>query len=158
MGFGTTPRDQKQRNDDPAAMVLTSLAAATGPIPDCDFEQGLKNISALSDQLYGSLNTDRQRFHREFFSVEPPSISGNYYPRYQVTGTSETGTSHVSYLGRPYFSYKVPSCYGFSKYALLNQGIWISGSSQCENFEGEINNQQRMRRSQVPEGCYVKPL
>ena len=40
-------------------MVLTSLAAATGPIPDCDFEQGLKNISALSDQLYGSLNTDR---------------------------------------------------------------------------------------------------
>ena len=49
----------RQRNDDPAAMVLTSLAAATGPIPDCDFEQGLKNISALSDQLYGSLNTDR---------------------------------------------------------------------------------------------------
>merc|ERR1712212_584067 len=100
---------------------LTSLAAATGPIPDCDFEQGLKNISALSDQLYGSLNTDRQRFHREFFSVEPPSISGNYYPRYQVTGTSETGTSHVSYLGRPYFSYKVPSCYGFSKFITVRK-------------------------------------
>merc|ERR1711887_483975 len=41
-------------------------------------------------------------------------MTGNYYPRYRCTGNMETGSGHVSYLSRPYYSYKVPSRYGFS--------------------------------------------
>ena len=86
----------------------------------------------MSDELYDALQVDRPRLGREFFTPEPISITGNYYPRYgwkgfkinvvfpalpryRVTGNMETGSGHVSYLARPYYSYKVPSRYGFSK-------------------------------------------
>merc|ERR1712010_343457 len=60
---------------------------------------------------------DKGRLFREFYCPPRISASGNYYPRYKVQGDSQTGTSHVSYLARPYFSYLVPSCYpGYSKY------------------------------------------
>merc|ERR1712200_361969 len=57
---------------------------------------------------------------KEFYS--PPHIAfvGNYYPRYKTRGDSHTGTSHVSYLSRPYYSYLVPSRYsGYSKYVYI---------------------------------------
>ena len=57
----------------------------------------------------------RMRCAREFFSPEPISRTGNYYPRYRTTGLTETGSCHVSYLARPLFGYSVPSRYGFSK-------------------------------------------
>merc|ERR1719206_1142272 len=63
-----------------------------------------------------------QSLQREFYYPPRISASGNYYPRYKVQGDSQTGTSHVSYLSRPYFSYLVPSCYrGYSKYVYVTK-------------------------------------
>merc|ERR1711915_616896 len=73
------------------------------------FSEELKISSELSDELYGALNTDRQRFQREFFSPGLTAEKCNYYPRYPVIGSSESGSAHVIYLGRSYFRYDVPS-------------------------------------------------
>merc|ERR1711971_582472 len=62
--------------------------------------------SELDELLYQSFNMtdkDKGRLYREFYSPPRISASGNYYPRYKVQGDSQTGTSHVSYLARPYF-------------------------------------------------------
>merc|ERR1712080_190225 len=76
--------------------------------------------SELDELLYSSMNMtprDRRRHYREFYYPQHISVTGNYYPRFKVTGDMQTGTSHVSYLCRPYFSYNVPSRYpGYSKY------------------------------------------
>merc|ERR1711942_649212 len=72
----------------------------------------------IPEELLTSMHVDLPRFAREFYTPEPISVTGNYYPRYRITGNMETGTSHVSYLCRPYYSYKVPSKYGFSKQKL----------------------------------------
>jgi len=81
--------------------------------------------SELDELLYQSLNMtdkDKRRLFREFYYPPRISASGNYYPRYKVQGDSQTGTSHVSYLSRPYFSYLVPSCYpGYSKYVYVTK-------------------------------------
>ena len=37
---------------------------------------------ASSDELFDALNVDKMRFGREFFTPEPISMTGNYYPRY----------------------------------------------------------------------------
>merc|ERR1712096_502657 len=70
----------------------------------------------LSEILLTAMKTDRPRLYREFYYPEHIALTGHYYPRFRVTGASETGSSHVSYLARPYYSYKVPSKYGFSKF------------------------------------------
>merc|ERR1711962_1618703 len=79
----------------------------------------------LDELLYQSFNMsdkDKTRLYREFYYPPRISASGNYYPRYKVQGDSQTGTSHVSYLSRPYFSYLVPSCYrGYSKYVYVTK-------------------------------------
>merc|ERR1712243_430775 len=81
--------------------------------------------SELDEEFYSGLNlTDQERLRlaREFYY--PPHIvfSGNYYPRYKTKGDSHTGTSHVSYLSRPYYSYLVPSRYsGYSKYVYITE-------------------------------------
>merc|ERR1712172_436576 len=81
--------------------------------------------SELDELLYQSFNMtdkDKRRLFREFCSPPRISASGHYYPRYKVQGDSQTGTSHVSYLARPYFSYLVPSCYpGYSKYVYVTK-------------------------------------
>ena len=85
----------------------------------------------ISDRFYESMKTDLGRLRREFYTPEPISLTGNYYPRYQnilpppfnycqlsryrITGSMETGSCHVSYLARPYYFYDVPSRYGYSK-------------------------------------------
>merc|ERR1712106_1079898 len=70
----------------------------------------------LTNVLYAALNSDRERLQREFFSPGLTAEVCNYYPRFPVTGRTETGSGHVSYLSGPYFSYNVPSCYGYSKF------------------------------------------
>jgi len=76
-------------------------------------------------QLYDSLSmsdNQRKRLFREFYCPAHIALCGNYYPRYKVVGDSQTGTSHVSYLARPYFSYLVPSRYpGYSKYVSITK-------------------------------------
>merc|ERR1712119_184623 len=86
-----------------------------------DDSRSMRATSELSDRLYDAMNTDRNRFQREFFTPEPISRTGNYYPRYRITGNMETGSAHVSYLSRPYYSYKVPSRYGFSKFITIRK-------------------------------------
>jgi len=84
--------------------------------------------SELDELLYQSFNMtdkDKRRLFREFYYPPRISASGNYYPRFKVQGDSQTGTSHVSYLARPYFSYLVPSCYpGYSKYVYITKLNW----------------------------------
>merc|ERR1711962_529478 len=79
----------------------------------------------LDELLYKSMNmsdADKEKMWREFYSPEHISLAGNYYPRYKVTGTSRSGTPHVSYLCRPYYNYLVPSRYrGYSKYVYINK-------------------------------------
>merc|ERR1712002_170330 len=81
--------------------------------------------SELDELLYSSMNMspkDKRRHWREFYYPQHIAITGNYYPRYKVTGDMQTGTSHVSYLSRPYYNYMVPSRYkGYSKYVYINK-------------------------------------
>merc|ERR1712215_28968 len=42
--------------------------------------RSVRASSELSDKLYNSLNTDRYRFQREFYTPEPISRTGHYYP------------------------------------------------------------------------------
>merc|ERR1711942_105704 len=81
-------------------------------------DRSIRASSQMPEELLTSMQGDLPRFAREFYTPEPISVTGNYYPRYRITGNMETGTSHVSYLCRPYYSYKVPSKYGFSKQKL----------------------------------------
>ena len=74
----------------------------------------------------------RERCAREFFTPEPISRTGNYYPRYQTTWLMETGSCHVSYLARPLFGYSVPSRYGFSKYDQSNRRLVSGGNAMFE--------------------------
>merc|ERR1719427_639976 len=75
---------------------------------------------------------DKRRLFREFYYPPRISASGNYYPRFKVQGDSQTGTSHVSYLARPYFSYLVPSCYpGYSKYVYITK-LTLQSRAQLE--------------------------
>jgi hypothetical protein len=82
-------------------------------------------VSELDELFYTSMcmsDRDKIRLGREFYTPEPISLSGNYYPRSKVTGDMQTGTSHVSYLPRPYYSYNVNSRYnGFSKYVYVRK-------------------------------------
>jgi len=81
--------------------------------------------SELDEEFYSGLNlTDQERLRlaREFYYPPHIAFSGNYYPRYKTKGDSHTGTSHVSYLSRPYYSYLVPSRYsGYSKYVYITK-------------------------------------
>merc|ERR1711988_900978 len=69
----------------------------------------MRATSEVSDRFYDSMKTDLSRLQREFYTPEPISITGNYYPRYRTTGSTETGSCHVSYLARPLYFYDVPS-------------------------------------------------
>merc|ERR1712198_461457 len=81
--------------------------------------------SELDEEFYSGLNLsdqERLRLAREFYYPPHIAFSGNYYPRYKTRGDSHTGTSHVSYLSRPYYSYLVPSRYsGYSKYVYITK-------------------------------------
>ena len=69
----------------------------------------------------------------------PPPHRSLY--RYRTTGSTETGSCHVSYLARPLYFYDVPSRYGFSKY--IGELGWetecyscfVADLLQSENFK-----------------------
>merc|ERR1712098_95491 len=84
-------------------------------------DRSVRASSQMPEDLLKSIQVDLPRFAREFYTPEPISVTGNYYPRYRITGAMETGTSHVSYLCRPYYSYKIPSRYGFSKFITVRK-------------------------------------
>merc|ERR1711970_165305 len=75
----------------------------------------------LKDLLLTALRTDKPRLCREFYLPQHIALSGQYYPRFRVTGSSQTGSTHVSYLARPYYSYNIPSKYGFSKFVTVRK-------------------------------------
>eukprot|EP00091_Calanus_sinicus_P023886 TRINITY_DN8302_c0_g1_i2.p2 TRINITY_DN8302_c0_g1~~TRINITY_DN8302_c0_g1_i2.p2 ORF type:complete len:100 (-),score=25.10 TRINITY_DN8302_c0_g1_i2:116-376(-) len=70
---------------------------------------------------FTSIQTDRPRFKREFYDPDPHADTGNYYPRYQVDGSMESASVHVPFLSRPYYSYKVPSVYGYPKFITVRK-------------------------------------
>merc|ERR1712181_171190 len=81
--------------------------------------------SELDEEFYSGLqlsDQERLRLAREFYYPPHIAFCGNYYPRYKTKGNSHTGTSHVTYLARPYYSYLVPSRYsGYSKYVYITK-------------------------------------
>merc|ERR1711910_300659 len=100
----------------------TSSSSRSSRSSSCEEDsRSIRATSELSDKLYKSLNTDRYRFQREFYTPEPISRTGHYYPRYRITGDMETGSPHVSYLARPYYCYKIPSRYGYSKFITVRK-------------------------------------
>merc|ERR1711874_438690 len=86
-----------------------------------DDSRNMRATSEISDRFYESMKTDLGRLRREFYTPEPTSLTGNYYPRYRITGSMETGSCHVSYLARPYYFYDVPSRYGYSKFITVRK-------------------------------------
>jgi len=114
----------------------TSNTSSTSSSSSSKMSRASSVSSELDELLYQSLNMtdkDKGRLFREFYCPPRISASGNYYPRYKVQGDSQTGTSHVSYLARPYFSYLVPSCYsGYSKYVYITKLNW------CYNWENTV--------------------
>merc|ERR1712141_753864 len=86
-----------------------------------DDSRNKRATSEISDRFYESMKTDLGRLRREFYTPEPISLTGNYYPRYRITGSMETGSCHVSYLARPYYFYDVPSRYGYSKFITVRK-------------------------------------
>jgi len=83
--------------------------------------RNMRATSEVTDRFYDSMKTDLSRLQREFYTPEPISRTGNYYPRYRTTGAMETGSCHVSYLARPLYFYDVPSRYGFSKFITVRK-------------------------------------
>eukprot|EP00092_Neocalanus_flemingeri_P097113 GFUD01123708.1.p1 GENE.GFUD01123708.1~~GFUD01123708.1.p1 ORF type:complete len:117 (-),score=16.28 GFUD01123708.1:507-818(-) len=102
-------------------MASYSYSSSSSSRSSSSQEDSRSLSSQLTDEMYDALKVDRNRFQREFFTPEPISRTGNYYPRYKITGSMETGTQHVSYLSRPYYSYKIPSRYGFSKFITVRK-------------------------------------
>merc|ERR1711953_907772 len=83
-----------------SSSATSSSSSATG------MSRASSVTSELDELLYQSFNMgdkDKKGLFREFYSPPRISASGNYYPRFKVQGDSQTGTSHVSYLSRPYF-------------------------------------------------------
>jgi len=109
-----------QRNDSLMASYSYTYSSSYSRSSTED-SRSARASSQMPDELFSSMQVDRPRFVREFYTPEPISITGNYYPRYRCTGRTETGSGHVSYLSRPYYSYKVPSRYGFSKYITVRK-------------------------------------
>merc|ERR1711970_931576 len=69
----------------------SSSSSSSSRSSSCEEDsRSIRATSELSDKLYKSLNTDRYRFQREFYTPEPISRTGHYYPRYRITGDMET--------------------------------------------------------------------
>merc|ERR1712212_953546 len=129
----TTNNIRNENNENPTmpsysyetSEFSTSNSSSTSSSSANKMSRASSVSSELDELLYQSFNMtdkDKRRLFREFYYPPRISASGNYYPRYKVRGDSQTGTSHVSYLARPYFSYLVPSCYpGYSKYVYVTK-------------------------------------
>merc|ERR1712180_582635 len=111
--------------------TMTSyVSATTESYTSCDRAKSLPPGSEM-DEFFAKCflmgDSEKERMGREFFSPKPISLTGNYWPRYRNDDRSapQTGSAFVSYLSRPYFSYKVPSKYahqyGDSKYITIRK-------------------------------------
>merc|ERR1711890_126479 len=61
----------------------------------------MSTSSELDELLYKAMNMsprDKGRLFREFYLPHHIALTGNYYPRFKITGAMERGTCHVSYL------------------------------------------------------------
>merc|ERR1712001_577198 len=88
-----------------SAFTTTSFTTKSSSI-EYSSSRSKRATSEGCDEFYQAMNTDMGRLAREFYTPEPISQTGNYYPRYKVTGNMETGSCHVSYLARPYYFYQ----------------------------------------------------
>merc|ERR1711874_786420 len=109
-----------------ATYDFTTTSSYSSSSSSSSHESRASSVSSELDELmYSSMRMnakDWKRHYREFYYPQRIALTGNYYPRYKVTGDMNTGTSHVSYLARPYYSYNVPSRYnGYSKYVYVNK-------------------------------------
>merc|ERR1711955_50206 len=113
------------RNRNEPKMASYSFSASSSHSSSSSSSSSSVTTGAILDQLnqvlLTALRTDKPRLWREFYYPERISLTGHYYPRNRVTGASQTGSTHISYLARPYFSYKVPSKYGFSKFVTIRK-------------------------------------
>jgi len=105
-------------------MIVTRSTKSSSSSRSSSVER-MSTSSELDELLYKAMNMsprDKGRLFREFYLPHHIALTGNYYPRFKITGAMERGTCHVSYLARPYYSYRVPSCYrGFSKYVYIRK-------------------------------------
>merc|ERR1711936_962178 len=61
----------------------TSSSSRSSRSSSCEEDsRSIRATSELSDKLYKSSNTDRYRFQREFYTPEPISRTGHYYPSF----------------------------------------------------------------------------
>merc|ERR1712002_935989 len=105
MGTLDTTRTTKMASYDFSTWASTSYTSSSSYSSSSSDSRATSVSSELDDLLYSSMNMspkDKRRHWREFYFPEHISLTGNYYPRYKVTGDMQTGTSHVSYLSRPY--------------------------------------------------------
>merc|ERR1711942_361684 len=105
-----TTRTTKMASYDFSTTSSTSYTSSSSYSSSSNDSRATSVSSELDDLLYSSMNMspkDKRRHWREFYFPEHISL---------------TGTSHVSYLSRPYYSYNVPSRYrGFSKYVYIQK-------------------------------------
>jgi len=91
----------------------------------CDrMKMACRARSEMGDAYMKSLNwRGGESLNRtvDYTTQQPKFNDGMYYPNYAVNGTLQSASSHVPYLARSYFSYNVPSKYGFSKYCTVRK-------------------------------------
>merc|ERR1711973_1005154 len=93
--------------------TMTTTSSSSSSSSRAKSESRCSSVSSkLDEEFYSGLNLsdgERLRLAREFYYPPHIALSGNYYPRYKTQGDSQTGTSHVTNLARPYYSDLVPS-------------------------------------------------
>merc|ERR1711973_867619 len=89
--------------------TMTTTSSSSSSSSRAKSESRCSSVSSkLDEEFYSGLNlSDGERLR---------------LARYKTQGDSQTGTSHVTYLARPYYSYLVPSRYsGYSKYVYITK-------------------------------------
>merc|ERR1712210_91600 len=126
MGSRSCDRKRTRHTSTMTSYTYETMSTSSSSSSRSKSESRCSSVSSeLDEEFYSGLNLsdkERLRLAREFYYPPHIAFSGNYYPRYKTKGDSHTGTSHVSYLSRPYYSYLVPSRYsGYSKYVYITK-------------------------------------
>merc|ERR1711964_729528 len=101
--MGETTASETNESKMGSYSISSSSSSSSSRVSTSDLNTKLKEL------LLTALKTDKPRLCREFYLPQHIALSGQYYPRYRVTGSSQTGSTHVCYLARPYYSYNIPS-------------------------------------------------
>ena len=116
--------------------VICERGCSGSSVPRSRYPGPASTTPGMSPQTWGTqracLTTLRMIYFKTFdpvsnFSLEDPDC---VYDRYCITGTMETGTAHISYLSRPYFSYNTPSVYGYSKWVAVEHLLVVTRLSR----------------------------